>query len=120
MADILQEAGYLGIAFAPLVRYFVTDTPHNDTRIVAEVMEQVDHIFFSPFVEEQVVTVLTFSHVPFVEALGHQHHTHFVAGTNQLGSRHIVRRTDRITSHLFQDTDLTTDSRIVDGSSQRT
>ena len=107
MADVLQETGDLGIAFDPLVRHFVTDTPHYDTRIVAEVMEQVDHIFFSPFVEEQVVTVLTFSHVPFV------------AGFHQVGSRHVVRRTDRITSHLFQDTDLTADSCVIDSCAQR-
>ena len=83
-------------------------------------MKQVHKVFLRPFIEEQIITVLAFSHIPFVKTLRHDHHTHFVTSPYQFRSRHIVGSTDRITPHVFQDPYLATDSSIVDGRPQRT
>ena len=120
MADILQPFGNLAIPFVPLVGHFVTDTPHDNARVVAEIMKQVHKVFLRPFIEEQIITVLAFSHIPFIKTLRHDHHTHFVTSPYQFRSRHIVGSTDRITPHVFQDPYLATDSSIVDGRPQRT
>ena len=81
VTDVLQEAGQLRSAVTvPLVGNLVADAPHNDRRVVAVVANEVGEIFVGPFVEQQVVAVFAFWFAPFVEALGHQHHAHFIAG----------------------------------------
>ena len=90
MANVLQEESGLAFTLRPLVRHLITDTPHHDTRIVAIVTDQIHQVFFYPFVEEEVITILTLGHAPLVKALSHHHHTHLITGTHQLRCRHVV------------------------------
>ena len=115
MADVLQESQCLVALGVTLVGHFVADAPHHHTRVVAIVLHHVHHVAFSPFVEETVIAVLALRHVPFVERLYHHHETHLVAQLHQFGGRHVVRSTDGIAAHVFQQSKLTAKGRFVDG-----
>ena len=78
MTDILQERSDFIAYRTTLGRNFITDTPHYDTRIVAELMQHIYHITFCPLVEITVIAILTFGNVPFVERFQHHHKTHFI------------------------------------------
>ena len=120
VTDVLQEAGQLRSAVTvPLVGNLVADAPHHDTGIVAELVNQVHQVFFRPFVKYLMITVLQFGCFPFVERFGHNHHTHFVARTDQFGSRHIVGSADSVTTHIFQDAYLAADPCFVGNAAQR-
>ena len=75
MTDILQMLGNLHTLLAPLLRNLVTDTPHNDARMVAMMLHQIGHIPVAPFLEELGVAILALRINPHIEALCHYHHT---------------------------------------------
>ena len=102
MADILQEFGHFITDRTALSRYFVADTPHNDARVIPVIMKHIYHITFRPFIEVAVITIFTFGDIPFIERFDHHHKSHFVTQCNEFGSRHIMRSTDRVASHIFQ------------------
>ena len=120
MTDILQMLGYLHTLLAPLLRNLVTDTPHNDARMVAMVLHQIGHIPVAPLLEELGVAILALRINPHIEALSHYHHTERVADFHLHGRRHIVGCTDGVTTHLLHRLDLTDECRLVLCSSQRT
>ena len=120
MADVLQLAGQLGTYMSvPLIGHLITDAPHHHTRIVAEMMHQIHQILFHPILEILMVSVLHLGCLPLIEGFQHQHHTHLVADTHQLGRRHVVRSSDGITAHILHDSDLTAKCRFVCSRSQR-
>ena len=118
MADVLQHTSQFDAS--PLVRHFITHTPHHYTRIVTIVMNKIYQVLFHPFVENLVVTIRYLGTLPFIKRFKHKHHTHFVTSSHQLRCRHIMRSTDSIYPHIFHDTDLATDSRIVHSCTERT
>ena len=78
MTDILQERSNFIAYRATLGRNFITDAPHHNTRIVAELMQHIYHIAFCPLVEIAVIAILTFGNIPFVERFHHHHKAHFI------------------------------------------
>ena len=102
MADVLQETWKFRSTIAvPLIRHFITDTPHNHTWIVTILMNQIHQIFFCPFIKNFMITVLHFGRFPFIEWFRHNHHTHLITSLNQLRSGHIVWSTDGVTPHIL-------------------
>ena len=119
MADVLQEPGYMCFSLGSLFRYFIADAPHYDTRIVAVVSDQVNQVFFRPFVKNQVVAVFAFGDFPLVKRFRHDHESHFVTQVYQFGRGHVVGSTDRVAAHVFQDVQLAAQGGFVDGGTQR-
>ena len=120
MTDILQMLGNLHTLLAPLLRNLVTDTPHNDARMVAMVLHQIGHIPVAPLLEELGVAILALRINPHIEALSHYHHTERVADFHLHGRRHVVGCTDGVATHLLHRLDLADECRLVLCSSQRT
>ena len=120
VADVLQKTVAFGsVERITLLRNFVAHTPHHHRSIIAVMMHQINHILFSPVVPEEIIPVSHLGCFPFVETFGHDHHPHFVAGANQFRSGHIVRCADGIHSHIFHDTNLTSNGSIVYSSTER-
>ena len=120
VANVLQEASQLHTWITwPLVGHFIAHAPHHHTRIATELVQQVDQVFFGPFVKEFVVTVIHFGGFPFVERFHHDHHTHFVTSADKLGSWHVVRCTYGVATHIFQQTYLATYASLVGNTSKR-
>ena len=119
VADVLEEAcqfrAYIAV---PLVGHLVADAPHHDAGIVAEVVQQIHQVLLCPFVEEEVIAIGHFRAFPAVKGFGHQHHTHLVAGLHQFGGGHVVRGTDGIAAHVFQDAYLSADAGYVGDAAQ--
>ena len=86
--------------------------------MVTVTAHKIYQIFFHPSVVEKVVSVTALGCLPFVETFSHNHHPHLVAGFDQFGCRHIVRCTNGITAHVFEDTYLSADRCVVDCCSQ--
>ena len=121
VADVLEHQRELGTAVpVPLVRHLIADAPHDYARVVAEMAQEVDKVFFRPFVEHLVVSVLYFCRSPFVERFGHEHHSHFVACFHQFRGRHIVGCPYGVASHVLEDAYLPSDAGFVGDASQRT
>ena len=120
MANILQELGYFITDRTALGRYFISDTPHYYTRIVTVIMKHIHHITFCPFIEITVITVFTFGDIPFIKWFNHHHKSHFVTQCYEFGSRHIMRSTDSVTSHIFQQCKLMAKRCHINSGTQRT
>jgi len=120
MTDILQMLGYLHTLLAPLLRNLVTDTPHNDARMIAVVLYQIGDILIAPLLEELGVAVLAFRINPHIETLSHYHHTEGIAEFHLHGRRHVVGCTDSVATHLLHRLNLADESCLVLCSSQRT
>ena len=71
-------------------------------------------------VEETVIAICTFGHVPLIESLNHHHHPHFITQTDKLRGRHVVRSADCIASHVLKHPDLMPECRLIYGCSQGT
>ena len=67
-----------------------------------------------PLVEVQIIAVGDLRHLPAVEALGHQRHSHLVAETDELRGGHVVRGTDGIDTHVLHDADLAAHGGLID------
>lgn len=119
MTNVLQERSYLVTFRTALRRHFVSDAPHHHAGMVAILAKHVYHILLGPLLKEAVIAVFAFGNVPLVERFHHHHKAHLIAKFNQLRRRHVVRRTDGITSHIFQQCQLTAKSRYIDCGSQR-
>ena len=120
MTDVLQVLRYVASLLAPLFWYLVADAPHHDGRMVAVVEHQILYVLVSPFLEVKGITVLAFRINPHVETLRHDHHTHRVAHLHLPCRRHVVRRADGVTTHLFHRAYLSDERRLVDSCSNRT
>ncbi len=103
----------------PLVGNLIADTPHHDTGIIAIVVNQIYQVILHPFIKYLMISILYFGIFPFIERLCHHHHTHLVTSTNQFGGRHVMGSTDGVATHILQYTNLTTNTRFVGYSSQR-
>ena len=101
MAYILKEFSGLPAIIFKLRRHFIANAPHHYRRIVAELMQHIHHVLLGPLVEETMIAVLAFGHIPFVKGLNHHHHSHLVAKTDKLRGRHIVGSSDGITTHIL-------------------
>ena len=120
MANILQHTReFRTVTAAPLIRYFITCTPHHNTWVITIVTNQIRQILIHPFIKYFMISIGHLCRFPFVKGFRHHHHTHLVTSLHQFGSRHIMRSTDCITAHIFQNTNLTTDSGIIYSTSQR-
>ena len=124
---ILKEMNHLVSTFSPLGRNLVTNTPHYHRRIIAPLMEHAQHITLSPghaldvrlLIKPSVIAILTLCHIPLVERLHHHHESHLITKANQIRIRHIVSRTDGITTHILEEGKLMTKSRNIYRCTQR-
>ena len=82
-----------------LFRNFVTDTPHNDTRMYSVVHHEVSKVFLNPLIKESIVAITAFSTLPLIETFGHNHHTQRVAKFNLPLRRHVMACTYSVASH---------------------
>ena len=119
VANVLQVTRDFGTVIVALVGNFVADAPHHHAGVVAELVQQVHHVFFRPFVEELVVAVVHLRSFPFVKCFGHHHHTHFVAGTYQLGCRHVVGSAYCVATHVLENANLAANTGIVGNAAER-
>ena len=120
VADGLEESRRLVTIGSALGRNLIADAPHDYGRRIPERMEHAYHVTLGPLVEITVITILAFGIVPLVERLHHHHETHFVTKAYKLGSRRIVRRPDRIATHVLQHCQLMPQCRYAHGRAERT
>jgi len=119
VAYILQERSDFIALGTALRRHFVANAPHDHTRIITVMAQHIHHVPLRPFVEVTVIAVIAFGNIPFIERLYHHHKAHFVAKLHQFRSRHVVRCTDGIATHILQQRELAAESSHIDGSPQR-
>ena len=120
VADVLKHAGkFRATVSVPLVGNLIAYTPHHDTRIVAVMTDQIHQVLLYPFIKYLVISVLHLGTFPFIERFCHHHHTHLITGTDQFGSRHVMRSTDGIATHIFQNPDLAADTCLIGYTTQR-
>ena len=120
MDKVLQMASPVDTLIGiPLLRYLIAYRPHHYRGVVAMVEHEVGNVLVSPLLEEARIAVLALRIYPHIERLRHDHHTHRVAYLHLHGRRHVVGSTDGITSHILQYAYLADESRLVDGSAQR-
>ena len=120
MDDVDEELGGVVSGFVALARNFVSDAPEDHRRVVAELVKHVHHVFLRPFVKEEMVAVAAFLDVPLVEWLYHHHESHLVAKSHKFRGRHVVGSADGVAAHLFEQSELVTESGLVDGAAQGT
>src|SRR5574344_2448321 len=60
VTDVLQVLGYFHTFGTPLFRYFISDTPHHDRRMVTVVEYQIRDILIAPFLEEPGIAIFAF------------------------------------------------------------
>ena len=116
MANALQGASSACAFGYSLFAYFITDTPHHDRGRVAELAKLINQIFFMPFVIIEVVAIRYFGDLPTIEALSHEHHTHFITELNELRCRHVVARANSIYTHVLHNLDLSAVRGFIDNS----
>ena len=121
MTYILKHSCQLrAISLVTLIRYFITHTPNYNTWIISVVMNKIYNILLCPLIKYLMIAILTFCTLPFVERFCHNHHTHLIASLNKFRSRHIMRSTYGINTHILHYLYLTTDSSLIYCSTQRT
>ena len=119
VADVAQPCRNLVSVGRPLRGDLVADAPHHNRGVVAEVVQHVDHVALGPLVEEAVVAVLAFGHVPLVEGLDHHHESHLVAQLDKLRVGHVVRGAYGVAPHILEQGELTSQRRPVHRGAQR-
>ena len=120
MPSIEDEVGLLegervGLCRRPLLQHFIADTPHQNGGVVAVTQDEVGEVALMPFVKEAGVVVLGLLASPHVKRLVHDDESHCVAQVEQFGGGWVVRTTDGIDAHLFEDGELAVHRVFVKG-----
>ena len=87
--------------------------------MVAVLSEHVYHILFRPFLEETVIAVVALRDIPFIKGLQHHHESHLITKLYEFRSRHVMSRTDGVTTHVLQQFQLMAQSRYIHSRPQR-
>ena len=91
MAYILQHTRQLSTPDnIALIGHLIANAPHNNTWVVAVVVDEVHKVALGPLIEIFVVAILHLCRAPLIEGLDHKHHTHLVASLDKFWGRHIV------------------------------
>jgi len=85
-----------------VVRHFVADTPHHHTGVITIAADKRPQITLPPCIKIEAIVELGLGLPPTIEGLIHHEKAHLVGHPIKLRCKRIVRRANRIDTHVLQ------------------